>query len=103
MRKFEQEEAAMVRPIRLSALKVLEAGLQAHRCELILVKIEFLLWGWNWTSEAIVQEWDKDGSPKPPGYGGNPETWLGLWNEHCEEIAFTRRTSSGWLSGNTSG
>lgn len=33
----------MARPVRLSTLKVLEAGLRAHRCELILVKMDFLL------------------------------------------------------------
>ncbi|OAE29994.1 hypothetical protein AXG93_3893s1000 [Marchantia polymorpha subsp. ruderalis] len=40
--------------------------------------MDFLLWGWNWTSEVIVQVWDNNGLPKPPGYQENPKTWQ-IW------------------------
>ncbi|OAE21684.1 hypothetical protein AXG93_4170s1250 [Marchantia polymorpha subsp. ruderalis] len=69
----------MALPIKLFALKVPKVGLRAHRCDLILAKIDFLLWGWNWASETIVQEWDNNGLPKPPGYQGNSETWQ-IWD-----------------------
>ncbi|OAE33775.1 hypothetical protein AXG93_1671s1020 [Marchantia polymorpha subsp. ruderalis] len=41
--------------------------------------MNFLLWGWNWASKVIVQEWDNNGLPKPPGYWKNPETWQ-IWD-----------------------
>ncbi|OAE30600.1 hypothetical protein AXG93_2909s1030 [Marchantia polymorpha subsp. ruderalis] len=34
--------------IRLTVLRVPEAKLRAYRVELILAKLGFLLWGWNW-------------------------------------------------------
>lgn len=71
-RRLEWEKAAMARPIKLHAPKVPEVELQAHRSALILSVMDFLLWGWNWASEAIVQEWDNNGLPKPLGYRGNP-------------------------------
>ncbi|OAE20096.1 hypothetical protein AXG93_2611s1030 [Marchantia polymorpha subsp. ruderalis] len=64
----------MARPIKLHALRVPEVGLRAYHCDLILIKMEFLLWGWNWTSDAITQEWNNNGLPKPPGYRGHPDT-----------------------------
>ncbi|OAE31229.1 hypothetical protein AXG93_1293s1060 [Marchantia polymorpha subsp. ruderalis] len=70
----KQQELAMARPIKLHALRVPEVDLRAYHRDLILVKMNFLLWGWNWTSYAIIQEWDDNGLPKPPGYRGHPDT-----------------------------
>lgn len=69
----------MARPIILHALRVPEVGLRAYRRDLILVKMDFLLWGWNWTSDAIIQEWDNNGLPKLPGYRGHHDTWK-IWD-----------------------
>lgn len=52
----EEREPVMAQLIKLHALRVPEVGLRAYRRDLILVKMEFLLWGWNWTSDAIIQE-----------------------------------------------
>ncbi|OAE18260.1 hypothetical protein AXG93_723s1120 [Marchantia polymorpha subsp. ruderalis] len=41
--------------------------------------MDFLLWGWNWVSAAIVQAWNNGGLPKPPRYRENLETWK-IWN-----------------------
>lgn len=71
--KLKLEKAAMERPIRFTAMRVPEARLRAYRGELILAKMDFLLWGWNWVCAAMVKEWDNGGSPKPPDYRGNPE------------------------------
>lgn len=48
-REQKTESAAMRRALglRLLALKVLEFGLRAYRKELIVAKLDFLLWGWN--------------------------------------------------------
>ncbi|OAE18885.1 hypothetical protein AXG93_3022s1090 [Marchantia polymorpha subsp. ruderalis] len=73
----------MARLIKVSALKVPEVGLQAHCRDLILAKINFLLWDWNWASEAIVQEWYNNGLPKPPSYRGNLETGQ-IWD--CKKV-----------------
>lgn len=77
VQKLELKEAAMGRQgaIRLTALRVPEAELRAYRGELILAKLDFLLWGWNWVCAAMIRKWDDDNTPKPLGYRGNPETW----------------------------
>ncbi|OAE27653.1 hypothetical protein AXG93_3286s1000 [Marchantia polymorpha subsp. ruderalis] len=62
--------------IQLTALKVTEVGLQAYRNELILAKLEFLLWGWNWVCAAMVHEWYNDDTSKSNGY---LEKWL-IWD-----------------------
>ncbi|OAE29585.1 hypothetical protein AXG93_4003s1060 [Marchantia polymorpha subsp. ruderalis] len=69
----------MARSIKLHALRVPEVGLRAYRRDLIRIKMEFLLWGWNWTSDAIIQEWDNNGLSKLPGYRGHPDTW-DIWD-----------------------
>ncbi|OAE28067.1 hypothetical protein AXG93_3410s1100 [Marchantia polymorpha subsp. ruderalis] len=78
-RRREERGLAMARPIILHALRVPEVGLRAYRRDLILVKMDFLLWGWNWTSDAIIQEWDNNGLPKLPGYRGHHDTWK-IWD-----------------------
>lgn len=75
MRGRDEQEPVMARPIKLHSLRVPEVGLRAYRRDLILVKMDFLLWGWNWTSDAIIQEWDNNGLPKPLGYQDHPDTW----------------------------
>ncbi|OAE19154.1 hypothetical protein AXG93_3673s1020 [Marchantia polymorpha subsp. ruderalis] len=47
-KKLKREEEAMGRSIRLTALRVHELGLRAYCGKLILAKMDFLLWGWNW-------------------------------------------------------
>lgn len=51
----------MAQPIKLHALRVSEVRLRAYRRDLILTKMDFLLWGWNWTSKAIGRCADDDG------------------------------------------
>ncbi|OAE22084.1 hypothetical protein AXG93_3084s1000 [Marchantia polymorpha subsp. ruderalis] len=69
----------MGRSSKLHALQVPKVGLRAYRRDLIITKMDFLLWGWNWTSKAIVHDWDNNGLAKPPGYRVNPDTWQ-IWN-----------------------
>ncbi|OAE31753.1 hypothetical protein AXG93_4874s1160 [Marchantia polymorpha subsp. ruderalis] len=78
-----EKRTTMARSIKLHALRVPEVGLRTYRRNLILTKMDFLLWGWNWTSEVIVQEWDNNGLPKPPDYQGNPDTWQ-IWD--CKKV-----------------
>lgn len=40
----------------MTAVKVFEVGLWAYRNELIVAKLYFLLWSWNWICTAMVQE-----------------------------------------------
>ncbi|OAE31002.1 hypothetical protein AXG93_1502s1020 [Marchantia polymorpha subsp. ruderalis] len=45
----------MAHPIKLHALRIPEVGLRANPHALILSKMDFMLWGWNWTSKAMVR------------------------------------------------
>ncbi|OAE18993.1 hypothetical protein AXG93_2637s1110 [Marchantia polymorpha subsp. ruderalis] len=90
----EERELAMARPIKLHALQVPEVGLRAYRRDLIMVKMDFLLWGWNWMTDAIIQEWNNYGLQKLPGYRGHPDTWE-IWGMNLltveESSAFRMR------------
>ncbi|OAE23873.1 hypothetical protein AXG93_3001s1020 [Marchantia polymorpha subsp. ruderalis] len=49
--------------------------LAAFQDELTAVKLDFLLWGWNWVCPAMVREWLREKYQPPRGYRPHPERW----------------------------
>ncbi|OAE21966.1 hypothetical protein AXG93_242s1510 [Marchantia polymorpha subsp. ruderalis] len=41
-------------PLRMVPLRVPQVGLRAFQDELMAVKLDFLLWGWNWKTRKLV-------------------------------------------------
>ncbi|OAE28911.1 hypothetical protein AXG93_2369s1050 [Marchantia polymorpha subsp. ruderalis] len=62
-------------PLRMMPLRVPQVGLQAFQDELTAVKLDLLLWGWNWVCLAMVREWLREKYQPPRGYRPHPERW----------------------------
>ncbi|OAE24416.1 hypothetical protein AXG93_4530s1180 [Marchantia polymorpha subsp. ruderalis] len=56
-------------------LRVTQIGLQAFQDELMAVKLDFLLWRWNWVCPAMVREWLREKNQPPRRYRPHQERW----------------------------
>lgn len=63
----------------MAALKVLEVRLRDFHNELILAKLNFLLWSWSWVCAAMIQEWNDKSETNADGFRGNPALWQ-IWD-----------------------
>ncbi|OAE18900.1 hypothetical protein AXG93_1976s1040 [Marchantia polymorpha subsp. ruderalis] len=61
--------------LRMVLLKVPQIGLRAFQDELLAVKLDFLLWGWNWVCPEMIREWLREKNQPPRGYRPHPERW----------------------------
>ncbi|OAE32125.1 hypothetical protein AXG93_2912s1140 [Marchantia polymorpha subsp. ruderalis] len=61
--------------LRMVPLKVPQIGLRAFQDELLAVKLDFLLWGWNWVCSEMVREWLRKKNQPLRGYRPHPERW----------------------------
>lgn len=77
VREFEFADTPMERPERiwLIALKVHEMKLRAYRNELILAKLNFMLWEWNWICAAMVQKCTDRSAPETDRHQSNLNQW----------------------------
>lgn len=66
---------AMSTQLRMVPLKVPQIGLRAFQNKLSAVKLDFLLWGWNWVCLEMVREWLREKSKPPCGFRSHPERW----------------------------
>lgn len=77
VRKFEFPKKAIEwsEGIWLTMLKVPEVGLRTYCSELIVAKLDFLLWEWNWVCAAMVQKCNDGSTLDADGHWGNTEQW----------------------------
>ncbi|OAE27366.1 hypothetical protein AXG93_2407s1010 [Marchantia polymorpha subsp. ruderalis] len=47
----------------------------AFQNELTTVKLNFLLWGWNWVCPEMIREWLRERNQPPRGFQPHPERW----------------------------
>ncbi|OAE18948.1 hypothetical protein AXG93_1976s1550 [Marchantia polymorpha subsp. ruderalis] len=62
-------------PLRMVPLRVPQIRLRAFQDELTAVKLDFLLWGWNWVCPAMVREWLREKDWNSRVYQSHPERW----------------------------
>ncbi|OAE22812.1 hypothetical protein AXG93_496s1070 [Marchantia polymorpha subsp. ruderalis] len=62
-------------PLRMVPLRVPQIGLRAFQNELTTVKLDILLWGWNWVCPTMVREWLRKKDRNSRGYRPHPERW----------------------------
>ncbi|OAE25200.1 hypothetical protein AXG93_2787s1030 [Marchantia polymorpha subsp. ruderalis] len=56
-------------------LKLPQIGLRAFQHELTAVKLDFLLWGWNYVCQDMVREWQKERDQPTRGFRPHVERW----------------------------
>ncbi|OAE18322.1 hypothetical protein AXG93_2566s1050 [Marchantia polymorpha subsp. ruderalis] len=61
--------------LRMIPLKLPQIGLRAFQHELTAVKLDFLLWGWNWVCQDMVREWQKGRDQPTRGFRPHVERW----------------------------
>ncbi|OAE33566.1 hypothetical protein AXG93_2139s1190 [Marchantia polymorpha subsp. ruderalis] len=61
--------------LRMIPLKLPQIGLCAFLHELTAVKLDFLLWGWNWMCQDMVCEWQKGRDQPTRGFRPHVERW----------------------------
>ncbi|OAE26941.1 hypothetical protein AXG93_4413s1250 [Marchantia polymorpha subsp. ruderalis] len=61
--------------LRLTPLGVPQIGLRAFQNELTALKLNFLLWGWNWVCPEMVREWLRERHLPSRGFRPHPERW----------------------------
>ncbi|OAE23342.1 hypothetical protein AXG93_1660s1000 [Marchantia polymorpha subsp. ruderalis] len=84
---FEHSMAKSI-PLRIVPLRVPQVGLRVFQDELMVVKLDFLLWGWNWVCSAMVREWLREKDQPPRGYRAHPERWrVSDWEQVLEQCA----------------
>ncbi|OAE32090.1 hypothetical protein AXG93_2278s1710 [Marchantia polymorpha subsp. ruderalis] len=92
--------------LQLSALKVPEFGLRAYCNELVAVKLDFLLCGWNWICAAMMQKWH-DARRKLRNFVANRRfgPWrIGQrsWDNAREKVGIVERAVAGKPMGHAS-
>ncbi|OAE21223.1 hypothetical protein AXG93_3833s1010 [Marchantia polymorpha subsp. ruderalis] len=65
----------LVTQLQMIPLKLPPIGLRAFRHQLTAVKLDFLLWGWNWVCQDMVREWLKGKDQPTRGFRPHPERW----------------------------
>lgn len=69
-------------------LKLSQVGLRAFQRELTVVKLNFLIWGWNRVCQDMVREWLRDKDQPMSGFRPNPERWeVSDWEQVLERCA----------------
>lgn len=61
--------------LRVSPLRVPQIGLRAFQDVLLGLKLDFLLWGWNWTCPEMVREYLQERHKPSRGFRPHPERW----------------------------
>ncbi|OAE29090.1 hypothetical protein AXG93_4008s1010 [Marchantia polymorpha subsp. ruderalis] len=61
--------------LRMVPLKVPQIGLRTFQSELTAVKLDFLLWGWNWVCPEMVCKWLREKNQPPRGFQPHLEKW----------------------------
>ncbi|OAE27809.1 hypothetical protein AXG93_2954s1030 [Marchantia polymorpha subsp. ruderalis] len=61
--------------LRMIPLKLPQIGLRAFQPEMTVVKLDFLLWIWNWVCQDMVREWQKGRDQPTRGFRPHPERW----------------------------
>ncbi|OAE21609.1 hypothetical protein AXG93_939s1160 [Marchantia polymorpha subsp. ruderalis] len=56
-------------------LKLPQIGLRTFQHELIAVRLDFLLWGFNWVCPDKIREWLRDKDQPTHGFRPHPERW----------------------------
>ncbi|OAE19090.1 hypothetical protein AXG93_2062s1010 [Marchantia polymorpha subsp. ruderalis] len=51
-------------------------GLRTYINQLLVVKLNFLLWGWNWVCAAMVKEWHNGSALDDERLCDNPTIWI---------------------------
>ncbi|OAE32150.1 hypothetical protein AXG93_2912s1400 [Marchantia polymorpha subsp. ruderalis] len=62
--------------LRMIPLKLPQIGLRAFQHELTAVKLDFLLWGWNYVCQDMVREWQKERDQPTRGFRPHVERWV---------------------------
>ncbi|OAE23497.1 hypothetical protein AXG93_285s1560 [Marchantia polymorpha subsp. ruderalis] len=74
--------------LRMIPLKLPQIGLHAFQHELTAVKLDFLLWGWNWVCQDMVREWQKGRDQSKRGFRPHVERWdIADWEQVLERCA----------------
>ncbi|OAE30125.1 hypothetical protein AXG93_21s1000 [Marchantia polymorpha subsp. ruderalis] len=61
--------------LRMVPLKVPQIGVRAFQNKLSAVKLDFLLWGWNWVCPEMVREWLQERNQPPHEIRPHPQRW----------------------------
>lgn len=74
--------------MRMIPLWVPQIGLRAFKDELQAVKLNFLLWGWNWVCPTMIKEWQCEKGQNSGGYRLHPERWhVSEWEQVLGQCA----------------
>ncbi|OAE24000.1 hypothetical protein AXG93_4541s1020 [Marchantia polymorpha subsp. ruderalis] len=61
--------------LRMVPLKLPQIGLRAFQDRLIAVKLDFLLWGWNYVCPDMVREWQRERHQPTRGFRPHVDRW----------------------------